>query len=195
MFTPSQLRYRSALVPLIALVALMSLTAPAAATSELQQEVDRTDALFEGRVINMASDWEEAEACIVWPEKLSIPECFRTEAEMDARIAELERSSGAESGRTVARASNCSGYLRLYDGTSYSGQVLYIRGRLQWIDLAPLGFNQKTSSFKIGPCSAYLADLAGGGGAWYPTGSTQAYDVASSMISGWNNDVSSLYIT
>jgi hypothetical protein len=140
---------------------------------------------------------------MVWPEELDRPECFRTEAEMDRRIAELEelidvgvlatvRQSG---GGAAASGTNCSGYLRLYDGTYYTGAALYIRGRFQWVDLAPLNFNNKTSSFKMGPCSAYFADLSGGGGAWYPTADTQAYDVAATMASGWNNDVTSLYIT
>ena len=46
-----------------------------------------------------------------------------------------------------------------------------------------------------GACSAYFADYEWGGGGWYPTYLTQAWDQNASMISGWNNDVSSVYIT
>ncbi len=73
--------------------------------------------------------------------------------------------------------------------------MLYLRDRFQWINLSPFGWNQRTSSYKVGPCASYFADYANGGGAWYPTYLTEAYDRAPSMISGWDNDVSSVYIT
>jgi len=192
---------------LIAVATLITASAvmatPASATPALDEQTARTEAVFEGRIIDMSNDWGEARACMVWPEELDRPECFRTEAEMDARIAELEAptrigifSTSARSGdRAATRGTNCSGYLRLYDGTSYTGAALYARGRYQWLDLAAFNFNNRTSSFKIGPCSAYFADLSGGGGAWYPTADTQAYDVATAMVRGWNNDVSSFYIS
>lgn len=100
-----------------------------------------------------------------------------------------------DSGGVLLASSDCSGYLRLYDGTGYTGAVLYLRGRFQWHNLADYGFDQRTSSYRIGPCSAYFADYADGGGSWYPTSLTEAYDSASSMTSGWDNDVSSVYIT
>ena len=185
---------------------LAATTTPASATANEAGELVsfRTPALFDGEFIDMAQDWGEADACIVWAEALPTPECFRTEAERDARVAELEakleaRNAGSllsQIGSQAAmRGTNCSGYLKLYDGTFYSGASLYLRGRFQWFDLASFNFNNRTSSFKIGPCSAYFADLSGGGGAWYPTSQTQAYDTATTMVSGWNNDVSSLYIT
>lgn len=154
-------------------------------------------ALFEGKEINLAEGWGEATACLIWNE-IDISECFRTEAAMDARIAALEAqqaSTGGFGDGVVVASSTCSGYLRLYDGTSYTGAVLYLRDRLQWLNLANWGFNQKTSSYKIGPCSAYFADYANGGGAWYPTYLTEAYDQSPSMLTGWDNDVSSVYIT
>jgi len=160
-----------------------------------------TVAVYNDRIIDVAKDWEGAGACLVWPEAINAPECFDTERQMDRRIAELEKLTGNSASTAVggggpeAAGTSCSGYLRLYDGTSYTGAVLYLRGRYQWFDLASFNFNQRTSSFKIGPCSAYFADYAAGGGAWYPTSQTQAYDVAATMVSGWNNDVSSVYIT
>ncbi len=160
-----------------------------------------TVAVYDDRIIDMAKDWEGAGACLVWPEAIDTPECFDTEKQMNRRIAELEKLTGniqsaaVVGGGPEARGTSCSGYLRLYDGTSYTGAVLYLRGRYQWFDLVSFNFNQKTSSFKIGPCSAYFADYAAGGGDWYPTSQTQAYDVAATMVSGWNNDVSSVYIT
>lgn len=155
-------------------------------------------AVFDGEVIDISEDWGDATACLVWPDQLDAPECFATEAELAKRAASIEADAVTqhlEESATVARGANCSGYLKLYDGTSYTGSALWLRGRVQWFNLASFNFDQKTSSFKVGPCSAYFADLASGGGSWYPTSNTQAYDVASTMLSGWNNDVSSLYIT
>lgn len=160
-----------------------------------------TVALYADRTIDIAQDWEGAGACVVWPEVLDVSECFDTEAQMDRRIGELEAelaipSSGvAVDGVTAALGSSCSSYLRLYDGSWYTGAVLYMRGRGQWFNLADYGFDQWTSSFKIGACSAWFADWANGGGAWYPTSQTEAYDVAPTMTGGWNNDVLSIYIT
>lgn len=183
-------------------VATLIVSAASASALASESETLPAQALFDGHHIDMSSGWEGAAACMVWPEATDRPECFATEAEMDQRIAELERKlSRAEAktrqalGATTTRSTNCSSYLRLYDGWSYTGAVLYLRGRHLWFNLADSGFNQRTSSFKIGACSAYFADFRGGGGDWYPTSRTQAYDVATSMIRGWNNDVSSIYIT
>ncbi|MDE0607367.1 MAG: hypothetical protein OXH78_09460 [Acidimicrobiaceae bacterium] len=154
-------------------------------------------AVFGSEAIDISEDWGDATACLVWPDQLDVPECFATEAELAQRVAsiEAEQAAGFQHGASAASGANCSGYLKLYDGTSYTGSALWLRGRLQWFNLASFNFDQKTSSFKIGPCSAYFADLASGGGSWYPTSDTEAYDVASTMLSGWDNDVSSVYIT
>lgn len=160
-----------------------------------------TVALYGDRTIDIAEDWEGAGACVVWPEILDVPECFDTEEQVDRRIAQLEAELAIPSfgvavdGITAASGSSCASYLRLYDGSWYTSAVLYLRGRGQWFNLADYGFNQRTSSFKIGACSAWFADWANGGGTWYPTSQTEAYDVAPTMTGGWNNDVSSIYIT
>ena len=154
-------------------------------------------AVFGGEAIDISEDWGDATACLVWPDQLDVPECFANEAELAQRVTgiEAEQATGLKHGASAANSANCSGYLKLYDGTSYTGSALWLRGRLQWFNLASFNFDQKTSSFKVGPCSAYFADLASGGGSWYPTSDTEAHDVASTMLSGWDNDVSSLYIT
>lgn len=160
-----------------------------------------TLARYGDRVIDLAHSWEGAGACLVWPEVLDQSECFDTEAEMDRRIAALEAATavtavaGNSSGAAAASGSWCSSSLRLYDGIYYTGAVLYLRGRWQWFNLADYGFDQRTSSFKVGACSAWFADWRNGGGEWYPTSATEADDQASVMISGWDNDVSSVYIT
>ncbi len=158
-----------------------------------------TAARYGEQVIDLARGWEGAGACVVWPEMLEVPECFDTEAEMNRRIGELETgmaaSTGVSTGTRATSGSSCASYLRLYDGTWYTGAVLYLRGRWQWFNLADYGFDQRTSSYRIGACSARFADRRNGSGDRYPTSLTEAYDVAPTMLSGWNNDVSSVYIT
>ncbi len=151
-------------------------------------------AVFEGNKLNLAQSWGEAEACFVWQEQ-GIAQCFRTEAEMDKTIARLEAvTRSIEPRNRAVLASTCSGYLRLYDATSYGAPVLYLRDQYRWLNLTNYGFDQKVSSFKVGPCAADFADYANGGGGWYPWYMTEAYDQSSTMISGWDNDVSSVYI-
>src|SRR4051812_37022720 len=45
-------------------------------------------ATFEGRQINLAQDWGDAKACLVWREG-GVLECFRTEEALEAREAAL----------------------------------------------------------------------------------------------------------
>src|SRR5690606_17871876 len=91
-------------------------------------------------------------------------------------------------------ASACSSSLRLYDGTNYTGTVLYLSTRTTWINLSSYGFSDKTSSFKVGACSVYLAVLSNGGGVWYSTSATTAGKVAATMLSGWNRLITLIYI-
>ncbi|MEZ5176670.1 MAG: hypothetical protein R2823_10805 [Acidimicrobiia bacterium] len=172
------------------MVTALVVVAPVGAT-----EADTTgasvDALFEGELLDLGVDWGEATACLIWDD-VNVAECFRTEAEMDERIAELEKE--LDLGEGSARASQCSGDVRLYDGVVYTGSVLNLRNRLAWINLSAYGFSNRTSSFKIGPCSSVFADYNNGYGSLYPTSGTQAWDVAPVMATGWSNRVSSIYI-
>ena len=188
--------------------AVLAGSAPGVAATETFEAVDGAPdggsaASYEGRLIDLSDSWQGAGACLVAPEQFAVAQCFDTESELEAFVTGLGDVEFVASGPVLAAAgppvstasSSCSSYLKLYDGTSYTGSSLWLSTRWSWINLSLYGFDQRTSSFKIGACSAYFADLAGGGGAWYPTSGTQAYDVASTMASGWNNDVSSVYIT
>lgn len=144
---------------------------------------------FEGELIDLSEGWGDARACAAWTSDKDV-ECFRTEAELLERAEELELGQVSGSGSVLAA---CSSSLRLYDGLSYTVPVLYLYEQT-WTNLSSFGFSNRTSSYKVGGCSAYFADGANGGGDWYPTHLTQSWDLASSMISGWNNRVSSVYI-
>lgn len=103
----------------------MLVTVPAHAAVE-SDAVDRQGggmpARLGDRFIDLTQGWGEAEACLVWPDVLDVPECFDTEADMDRRITELEAEMAASVGSsgggvTATTVSSCASYLRLYDGT------------------------------------------------------------------------------
>lgn len=136
-------------------------------------------ATFEGATFDMTQGWGAATACNVTDTGTT---CYRTETEMNKATA-----SG-----TASRASSCSSSLRLYDGTGHTGQVISITTRSTLISLSGYGFDNKTSSYKVGACSARLYN--GIGSSPYP-GSTSAYASATSMASGWNNVISSVTLS
>lgn len=156
----------------VAVLGVIVAIPPAALAGQPAQSDDGSQVVFEGAAINLSAGWGDAEACLIWNDA-GVAECFRDEAEMDVRIAELEKQGRLGEGIQAA-ASQCSGYLRLYDGLYHTGQVLYMRDRLQWINLSAYGFSNRTSSFKIGAYSSYLADYDWGGGSWYSTSATEA---------------------
>ncbi len=196
-------RAGSVFVAVAMLLAATSVTASASVTTANASVA----AVFDGRPIDLAAGWQGAQSCLLWPEALSTVECFSSEALLKARVIELGGSlpdqkllpttgpKSATVGTTAASSSSCSSFVRLYDGAYYTGASLWLSSRSTWLNLSALGFDQRTSSFKIGACSAYFADYSNGGGAWYPPWATQAWDVAPWMASGWNNDVSSVYIS
>lgn len=163
---------------------LLCMATPSASATEGSGEI----ASFEGRRINLDRDWEGATACTT---DGSRTQCFRTEAQMDEY---LERNGTQDVAAPATVMATCSTTLRLYSGTSFSGQVLSLSTRQLWINLSGYGFDNITSSFKVGACAAYLADLSNGGTPWYP-GSTGANSQASTMVTGWSDRISSVYIT
>lgn len=173
--------------PLRSAVAAAALLVVVPIGSAVADHTDRTDppdvfARFEGRWINLSEDWDEAHACTIAPDGAR---CYRSEAEMDAN------EGGIEPGEAAPRAT-CASKLRLYDGTSYGGDVLELQTRGVYLNLSSYSFDNKTSSYKIGGCSSSFYDTTTGSGL-YP-GNTGANVWASSMQSGWNNRIGSVYI-
>jgi len=94
--------------------------------------------------------------------------------------------------RTLSTAAvSCSSSLRLYDGTYLTGTVLLITARQTPIDLSLVGFDNITSSYRVGACSSNL--YKGFLSYLYP-GDTFAYAGANVMLTGWNNTISSVYV-
>jgi hypothetical protein len=87
----------------------------------------------------------------------------------------------------------CSSSVVLYENNDYQGAVLYLSYEGEWLNLTEVGFNDRTSSYFIGACDSLFAEHINGGGSWYP-GATYAWAYAPSMVWGWNDRISSVYI-
>jgi len=153
---------------------------PAAASTSTDTATDQY-AVFEGEVIDMSADRGDAVACAITE---TGNRCYRSEAEMDR----------SEQAAPAARAGSCSSSVRLYSGTGHSGNVTSILARGTWINLSTYGADNTTSSYKVGACSAAFRSGNFGTGSNYP-GSTSAYAQGTSMVSGWNNVVSSVRLS
>jgi hypothetical protein len=158
----------------------------------------RSIASFEGTSLDLSKSWGEAGAC--WIDEDGAATCYRTEKEMDAAIV----AAGGDLGRVTdehhrqdiahgARMASCSSSLRLYRSDSYSGGTLYLTQRYSWINLSWYGFDNDTSSYRVGACSTTFRSGSNGGGTTY-WGGTGAFASKSSM-SGWNNVLSSVRIS
>lgn len=199
------------LVPAVPTAAIDDDSTPVAATPSLATPWLAT---FDGEVIDLRQGWGRATAC---HSDGITTECFATRVEMERSIAattgadpvlgdpvgdpvlgdQVEDSgpdgvvagfAGGPSSRYV-----CSSTLRLYTGLSYSGSVLALSSQGQVLNLALWGFSNVTSSYKVGACSSIFYDGTAGNGSVYP-GSTGAYAQYTSMWSGWNDRISSVFI-
>lgn len=148
-----------------------------------------TVAWFEGAQIDLSKGWGEARACFV-ARSLGLVECFPDQAGLLARESQLQAQIAAS---PDLAASTCSSPLRLYANTSYGGREVDFYDRGYWQNLSNWSFDNQTSSYKVGVCGVYLADYANGGGSWYPGNTSPGYNSAT-MLSGWNDRISSIYI-
>ncbi len=175
----------TALAATTAAIAGLALAQPAEARDD-SSGTDPVIATFERERFDMSQGWgteetrPEIQACHI--EVAGEADCFRSEAELNSFLGE-SRSS---------RSASCSSSLRLYDGLNKTGAVASFTARGQIISLSGYGFNNRTSSYRVGACSSTLYN--GIGSSAYP-GSTSAYASANSMLSGWNNTISSIRIS
>ncbi len=151
---------------------------------------ERGLAEFEGRTIDLKEGWGDARACHV-DENLDVT-CYRSEAQMDRALGLSATDRGGAPSEAHGFAS-CSSSLRLYWNSYYSGPVLYLTSRQSWITLSWFGFDNVTSSYKVGACSSLFRSGSHGTGSTYP-GGTWAWAQRSTMGYGWDNVLSSVYI-
>lgn len=120
------------------------------------------------------------QACLVRP--AGSVECFTTVAAMQAASGQL-MATGAIS---------CP--VTLYTGASYTGRALELTGQGYWMNLSDYGFDNIAVSFKGTGCGFHLAQGQYGDGYWYP-GNTGPWAACPNMGTGWDDVVSSVYIS
>lgn len=185
--------------PILVVLALAAL--PAAHASAIESVTTPTPdeasepwvAEYEGEEIDLRFGWETAKACATDGVTTT---CYDSEAEMAAALGSVATATpdpSAPAGSSGLLRASCSSYLRLYTGTNYTGSVLALTTRLWVLNLSDYGFNNVTSSYKVGGCSSTFYDLSNAGGTVYGGGSG-AWDQAASMPSGWDNRISSVWI-
>lgn len=167
-----------------ALFAATLVVAPPISATAASADNSASLAWFEDHWIDLAEDWEDATACDV---STGATVCFRTEAELDEHLLAGSLNS------MIGILAVCGSTLRLYDGTSYGGTVLSLSTRNVTHNLSTYGFDNMTSSYKVGACDSDFYSAALLGGSLY-SGNTAAFAQATAMLSGWNNVVSSVYI-
>jgi hypothetical protein len=150
-----------------------------------------SEAIFEQGEIDLGESWGDATACIEFDDHT---ECFRTEDELLAAYPEYGSTSAAAPSGDFTPMSVCSTSLRLYRSTGFTGGTLVLTTRAVVLNLSTYGFDNDTSSYRVGACASTFWAGASGSGSVYP-GPTGANASASSMLSGWNNVVSSVYIS
>ena len=131
--------------------------APSAAAPAPDATVgDPASAIYGSETLDLADDWGTASACI---ELGDVTECFDTEADLLAAHAEargVARSIGVTEGRrrqlghVLVVAAACT------TATRTAAAILYLNTRGVTHNLADFGFDNVTSSYRVGGCSASL---------------------------------------
>jgi hypothetical protein len=93
----------------------------------------------------------------------------------------------------TAPNANCSTPLKLHDGSGQMGTTVSVSVRGIWVNLSDIGFDNRTSSYTVGACAVDLAAQANGNGNHYPR-CLNAGCVENTMLAGWDNVISSVYL-
>ena len=186
-------RLQRALTAAGLILAITQAGVPKSSAAEANPQVGLTSSLatFENTVIDMSADWATATACAITP---TGNRCYLDEEAMD--LAELQHTPGkavATGTSGISPASSCATTLKLYTGASFTGSVVSLSTQATWINLSAYGIDNATSSYKVGACSSVFREGVAGTGSTYP-GSTVAGAQATSMVTGWDNTVSSVRI-
>jgi hypothetical protein len=140
-------------------------------------------ALYHGKKIDLSVSWQGAQACSISD---SGNTCYDTESEMNQATGLTPITQSL-----VVPLLTCSPVLKLYDNTSFNTPVLSLGTRGTWLQLSTWGFSAKTSSYIVGGCNSVFED---GSSNVYP-GSTNAGNSAATMVTGWNNRITQVFMS
>ncbi len=181
---------RTARVSVIAL-AFVAAVAPLRAAAEEAAAGGPDAARYGESTLDLSESWGTAGACV---ELADHTECFGSESELLAAHPEFAATDAPTPGspRIASRLlADCSSSLRLFDGTNYGGAVLVLTTRQVFLNLSAYGFDNRTSSYKVGACATNFYSGSSGGGSSFTGG---ANTQSPTMLVGWNNILSSVYI-
>lgn len=176
-------RGRVAVALAVLVVVLVVAVVPGVARSDAASGAEpSSSATYHGRQIDLSRSWEGAAAC--WIAE-SANTCYDTAAEMRAA---MDDSVGLARG--IVPLLTCGSSLVLYQNGGFAGNALALSTRSTMISLSTYSFSAITSSYTIGSCNASFFDAS----STYP-GTTSAGASASSMVSGWDNRITRVYIS
>ncbi len=187
-------RWRNSVWVLAIALTMAALSPVGQAVAAPSAKAQGTTAQFEGRIIDLSTDWGGAQACLISSQEGN--QCFRTSQAMEAREKQLglghdrQPSGGAV---TAAYAYSCSSPLRLYDYSYYGGRQLSFWDRGFWQNLWDYGFDNQVSSYIVGACYVWLAGGPYGSGNFYG-GPTYPWAGEPWIPYDWDNVISSLYV-
>jgi hypothetical protein len=177
----------------VATVPAVGAAAAGPGTSSGRQLGDPTHAVYGDQIIDLSSGWHGAGACIAFADHT---ECFRTEAEQDAAYPQYAGHPG-EAAKASGGASallSCTPSVKLYANPSFGGSSFTVAVANSWFNLTGFSIDNATSSFWVsGSCDSGLNEYANGAGWNYP-GATTGGATAASMLSGWDNRISAVWI-
>ena len=187
--------FRAVAVLAVALIPAAGVSASPAVhpTISVPGDSGSNEAVFEGDVIELDGDWGPAKACVITE---SATRCFRSEKQMDRFLvaqAPVRNRTDTSADFASAAFTTCGSSIRLYDGAGFTGTVLSTAIRWTYLNLANYGFSNRTSSYRVGGCAVEMYGGENGSGGVYP-GGTWAGAGAGSMLGGWGNAISSLYM-
>jgi hypothetical protein len=106
-----------------------------------------------------------------------------------------EAVGGTRTGSVGAAAPNatCSTPLKLHNGTWQTGTTVSVSTRGVWINLSDVLFDNRTSSYTVGACAVDLAAQSSGSGNHYTRCLNSGF-VENTMLAGWDNVISSVYL-
>lgn len=149
-----------------------------------------TPALYRGRVIDLAKDWQGAQACAVLGR--GEVRCYDSEAEQWRDLGRRPQQPTALLELDTYCLNRNDLYLVLYSDTNYGGTSVSFNAADVWHDLSGVSFDNVTSSWRNNTyCDATAATGTSGGGTTMTMAArSQNADVGST----WNDVISSVKI-
>lgn len=157
-----------------------------------------TLAKLDGQTFDLSHGWREATVCLVSPID-DVVECFRTKEDADTRQAEIDQIMASPDFAPQARNEDshqpaelyCATWLHIYQHSNCSGRDLRFKRRRYEHNLTTWDFDDQMSSYNTGSCKVTFWEHVNNEGDKFVAA---ADGPCLNVSSGWNDEVSSLWI-